>query len=64
MGSPEDRVIHEPREDATPERQRRALAGLYAHVIDLTGRTSERTSEATPNTVDGGKGKGPRRRPR
>lgn len=45
MGDPEDRVIYEPRPDATPERQRRALAALYRHVIDLTQSSEDRKPE-------------------
>jgi hypothetical protein len=41
VGNPEDRVIYEPNQRATPERQRRALAGLYRHVIDLTQSSEE-----------------------
>jgi hypothetical protein len=39
--NPEDRVVYEPSARATPERQRRALAGLYRQVIERTQRREE-----------------------
>ena len=47
MIRPEDRVRYEPRADASQERQRRALAGLYRRVIDLTERKHRPPGEAS-----------------
>jgi hypothetical protein len=45
VGDSEDKVTYEPNQRATPERQRRALAGVYCHVIDLTQRSEGRKPE-------------------